>query len=310
MGCEYTPSPSRTNRPREDRRQSKVYGSTNASAKPVRNEDGEQTLGPREVSSSADVSLTTDPPMQTGKSLLHFDNAGQLVRTGHAAKTVEDTSSGSNVALNDDERVTSANLTQEQANRRTFSRSLVDLNCRQEYGAGQGTSHPPQAHAFGNDGASLTTGLLAQCPLPYACTPEPGTGQSDSSPTARWLDLLIADAATNDGMQTDLGFGVNGLDIFDNSVIQTPAGSDRETPAEEPQSQRDIIPRGHEKNPVISKSAYLQERIACAGDSAREKEKQAWRTLEPIRLQPQEHILFRHFAEHISQWVKSFSCSR
>ncbi|KAI9898110.1 hypothetical protein N3K66_006470 [Trichothecium roseum] len=107
-------------------------------------------------------------------------------------------------------------------------------------------------------------------------------------------------------MQTDLGLGVNGLDIFGNSVIQTPADLDRETPAAEPQPQRDIIPRGQKKNTVISRSAYLQERIACAGDSAHEKEKQAWKTLEPIRLQPQEHVLFRHFAEHISQWMDLF----
>lgn len=115
--------------------------------------------------------------------------------------------------------------------------------------------------------------------------------------TLRWLDLLIGDATLNYGPLPDLSLHQDGFNIFGNSVAQTPVATDEaETPAT------------HDSPEVTMQNAYLQERIA--DNKAISRDKKLWQTAEPIALQPQEHVLFRHFTEHISRWVRVFDPAR
>lgn len=111
--------------------------------------------------------------------------------------------------------------------------------------------------------------------------------------TMRWLDLLIGDATLNYGPLPDLSLHQDGFNIFGNSVAQTPVPTDEaETPAT------------HDGPEVTLQNAYLQERIP--DNKATSRDKKLWQAAEPIALQPQEHVLFRHFTEHISRWVCVF----
>lgn len=110
--------------------------------------------------------------------------------------------------------------------------------------------------------------------------------------TMRWLDLLIGDATLNYGPLPDLSFHQDGFNIFGNSVAQTPVPTDEaETPAT------------HDSPQATLQNAYLQERIP--DNKAISRDKKLWQAAEPIALQPQEHVLFRHFTEHISRWVRA-----
>ncbi|KAF7561140.1 hypothetical protein G7046_g3010 [Stylonectria norvegica] len=135
----------------------------------------------------------------------------------------------------------------------------------------------------------------------YANTPDSGIGRSGESLTLRWLDLLIGDATVNYGPIPEYPYGANGFNVFGNSVAQTP-----EPPEDDDASPTDAQT---DKSTVISHNPYLLERISCMGDQLRQKE-QGWQAMDPIDLQPNEHILFRHFIERISLWMDLFEPQR
>lgn len=118
------------------------------------------------------------------------------------------------------------------------------------------------------------------------------------TPTARWLELLIGDALLENGTLPDIDLEYSTLSMFGNSVVQTPASiiaEDRQTPV-----------FGTETDSRLGTSrtlhASLQERLPQLGND-QVSEKQAWYSVEPIKLSPQECILFYHFVKHVSQWV-------
>ncbi|KPM46363.1 hypothetical protein AK830_g146 [Neonectria ditissima] len=150
---------------------------------------------------------------------------------------------------------------------------------------------------------SPTNVSFHHAPLPYAATPDSGVSHGAESLTSRWLHLLIGDASLNWGPLPELDFDLNGYDIFGNSVAQTPVALDENgTPQADDRQRTDNLDTQIGKLPMTSHSPYLQERILFAGDQLRATE-QAWQALEPIVLQQQEHILFRHFIDHISHWL-------
>lgn len=143
-------------------------------------------------------------------------------------------------------------------------------------------------------------------PPPYSSTPDSGNGHTADSPTSKWLDLLIADATLNQRSPADFQYDFNGLDIFGNSVLQTTVLPDETNAGGNNQSGGSVPALPTNKPGASPRNAYLGERISKTRDQQREKE-QAWEASEPIDLQPQEHILFRHFVEHISKWVSALA---
>ncbi|POR35126.1 hypothetical protein TPAR_04660, partial [Tolypocladium paradoxum] len=143
--------------------------------------------------------------------------------------------------------------------------------------------------------------LLQPGLIPYANTPDSGNAYGVSL-TNRWLDLLIGDATLNYGPLPEVHFEPDGTNIFGNSVAQSPVPADGDSGSQ----TGDDRPRGlgahTEGERVETHNAYLRERIVCARDRLREKD-QAWKALEPLNLQPHEHVLFRHFTDHVSRWV-------
>lgn len=160
-----------------------------------------------------------------------------------------------------------------------------------------------------------TTSCLHEGPsrtqVPYALTPSYGdrselinSSKPGESPTSRWLDLLIADA--NDWASLERYLEPNGLDIFGNSVTQTPEITPPGSPGppgpppQENDDGNDYSPTASTVSP-LPRHAYLLERAPCNAHQLREE--QAWAAQDPIELRPAEHILFKHFVERISQWV-------
>lgn len=129
---------------------------------------------------------------------------------------------------------------------------------------------------------------------PYADTPESGPAPGES-PTSRWLDLLIADATLHESASSELHRESNGFDIFGNSVAQTPVATPVPPPSDDGEWPRNTtVP--------LTRNAHLLERTPYNGDYLREQK--AWAAVDPIELQPREHVLFSHFVQHISRWVK------
>lgn len=145
-------------------------------------------------------------------------------------------------------------------------------------------------------------------PPPYSSTPDSTNGHTADSPTSKWLDLLIADATLNQRSPSGFQYDFNGLDIFGNSVLQTTVLPDETNAASagNNDSSGGVTGLPTSKPGASPRNAYLGERISKTRDQQREKE-QAWEASEPIDLQPQEHVLFRHFVEHISKWVSASS---
>jgi hypothetical protein len=136
---------------------------------------------------------------------------------------------------------------------------------------------------------SPTQAAFQTAALAYHSTPDSGVNHGNGSLTLRWLDLLIGDATLNYGPLPELEIGP---DVFGNAVTQTPASLDEAA-----------TPATNDSSGVTTQSAYLQERLPDRrGPSG---DKQLWQASEAIALQPQEHILFRHFTEHISRWVRA-----
>ncbi|KAI0894733.1 fungal-specific transcription factor domain-containing protein, partial [Annulohypoxylon nitens] len=111
--------------------------------------------------------------------------------------------------------------------------------------------------------------------------------------TAKWLDLLIGDAAADDGLLPDLDPGSTSVDIFGNPIMHSPSSD---------ANRRGSI--GHSETSHAS-NPFLQERyIKLGGDQLLEK--QAWHSKEPLKLLPQEKYLFQSFVRHISCWMDFF----
>ncbi|UPK90964.1 hypothetical protein LCI18_001899 [Fusarium solani-melongenae] len=150
----------------------------------------------------------------------------------------------------------------------------------------------PHAHP---EMLSPTQAAFQTAALAYHSTPDSGVNHGNGSLTLRWLDLLIGDATLNYGPLPELEIGP---DVFGNAVTQTPTSLDEAaTPA-----------TNDGGSSITTQSAYLQERLPDRrGPSG---DKQLWQASEAIALQPQEHILFRHFTEHISRWMDLFEPQR
>ncbi|KAM0543601.1 hypothetical protein ACHAPJ_012188 [Fusarium lateritium] len=127
----------------------------------------------------------------------------------------------------------------------------------------------------------------------------------DASLTLKWLDLLLGDAAINYGPLPEAFPDTAGTNIFGNSAVQSPTALGEDNvphtggDAARPLETHTIEPR------IETRNSYLRERIPAKEDQIREKD-QTWQALEPINLQTQELILFRHFIDHISQWMDLF----
>ncbi|RSL48845.1 hypothetical protein CEP53_009387 [Fusarium sp. AF-6] len=141
---------------------------------------------------------------------------------------------------------------------------------------------------------SPTQAAFQTAALAYHSTPDSGVNHASGSLTLRWLDLLIGDATLNYGPLPELEIGP---DVFGNAVTQTPASLDEAA-----------TPATNDSSGVTTQSAYLQERLHDKAGSAGDKH--LWQASEAIALQPQEHILFRHFTEHISRWMDLFEPQR
>ncbi|KAL6401068.1 hypothetical protein AUP68_16791 [Ilyonectria robusta] len=121
------------------------------------------------------------------------------------------------------------------------------------------------------------------------------------TPTARWLELLIGDAVLDNGTLPEIDLEYSALSMFGNSLVQTPAS----TAAED---QRTPLFRTEvDSSSVTSRTLHvsLQERLPQLG-SDQVSEKQAWYSIEAIKLSPQECRLFHHFVQHVSQWIDLF----
>ncbi|KAK2590334.1 hypothetical protein QQS21_011977 [Conoideocrella luteorostrata] len=144
--------------------------------------------------------------------------------------------------------------------------------------------------------------------LPSGCSPDshPMSGESHYSPTSRWLKLLISDTALDTALGEFTVIEQNGLDIFGNSLHQTPSSL---VEGSSSSALPDHIIEAQETNQQFLSSSrkwlhpYLQERISPCCSPEKEKEEQRWKAKDPLVLRPQEQILFQHFIEHISQWV-------
>ncbi|CAJ0552529.1 Ff.00g006070.m01.CDS01 [Fusarium sp. VM40] len=152
---------------------------------------------------------------------------------------------------------------------------------------------------------SIAYGLPSPAQLPYHPMSMTYGSPSDASLTLKWLDLLLGDVAINYGPLPEPFPDPGGTNIFGNSAIQSPTTlGDNSVSHTVDDIARLCGPHTSEPR-VETRNAYLRERIPSGEDQVREKD-QAWQALEPINLQTQELILFRHFTDHISQWMDLF----
>lgn len=152
----------------------------------------------------------------------------------------------------------------------------------------------PDSHPLGHEMLSPTQAALQTTAFAYHSTPDSGASHGTGSLTLRWLDLLIGDATVNYGPLPELDIDPGGANVFGNSVPETPASlNGAATPAP---NDRQAADAG-----ATTQNSYLQERLHDHGGPSGDK--QLWQASEAMSLQPQEHILFRHFTEHISRWV-------
>ncbi|KAM0187166.1 hypothetical protein ACHAPI_011307 [Fusarium lateritium] len=138
--------------------------------------------------------------------------------------------------------------------------------------------------------------------LPFNPMPMTYESPPDASLTLKWLDLLLGDTAIDYGPLPDAFPDPDGADIFGNSAVQSPTAlGDKNVPRAggdvgRPYEMHTVEPRIETQNP------YLRERIPSGEDQIRERNK-TWQASEPINLQTQELILFRHFIDNISPWL-------
>lgn len=162
----------------------------------------------------------------------------------------------------------------------------------------RGTGSLTQVPSFVFEEPSQAQQSLYQAPPPYWSTPDSEAGLDEGSPTSKWLDLLISDATLNDRTASEFQYSPNTLEIFDNVLQHMPAAT-RGVTAESVDSDVGRVTGG--RLSALTHNNYLKERTSRTRET--QQERQEWEALEPIELQAREHVLFRHFVEHISQWV-------
>jgi hypothetical protein len=116
------------------------------------------------------------------------------------------------------------------------------------------------------------------------------------SPTSQWINLLIGDATLFYGPLPEY------IDIFGNAAKVNPIASNEldigHAQTRDVESHRPVA-----RTPAFSTRHHdLQERESYHGDKLIEKER-TWGIPGSIQLRAREQVLFRHFVEHISQWV-------
>lgn len=123
-------------------------------------------------------------------------------------------------------------------------------------------------------------------------------GASLENATAIWVDLLLQDAAMQEFEFSSINLEPEGVVLLSNSAIQSPAiGRFPQKKSGEP-----LSPAPCTSNP------YLQERVPDLSDY-QQIEKQTWSLATPLHILPDEHVVFRNFVEHISQWASAYSHS-
>lgn len=173
--------------------------------------------------------------------------------------------------------------------------AVVDESPRAHLGApghednrgSQGLPHP-LVYGLPSPGQMLFQSAINPC----ASTPDSSIAYGVPL-TTRWLDLLIGDATLHYGPLTEAHIPSGGINIFGNSVAHSPVSIEEDSVSHAGSASGGVVETRH---------PYLRERIVGARDRLREKD-QAWKALEPLGLQAQEHVLFRHFTDHVSQWV-------
>lgn len=113
--------------------------------------------------------------------------------------------------------------------------------------------------------------------------------------TSIWVDLLIHDAALQADHVHNVDIDLEGIDILDNSLVQSPSHfGDRTTGAF-------LAPEEVGKSPTSS-NPLLQERTTSVIEFEA-LEKKEWHSASPISLTSSEVVLFQHFVRKLSQWV-------
>ncbi|KAM0240056.1 hypothetical protein ACHAP5_008154 [Fusarium lateritium] len=189
--------------------------------------------------------------------------------------------------------------------------SVIIVNQEESrHGNTQIIQSPQNSHGSHGDYGDLTYTQLdpivyvspSPAQLPFNPMPMAYESPPDASLTLKWLDLLLGDTAINYGPLPDAFSDPDGADIFGNSAVQSPTTLGNKNV---PRAGGDIgrLCEVHTIEPRIeTQNPYLRERIPSGEDQIRERNK-TWQASEPINLQTQELILFRHFIDNISQWA-------
>lgn len=240
-------------------------------------------------------SLSTDP--------IVVEDAGWTDASSIKDRTVVIAAVPDRGSLNGDETITPSErydfhaMDSTQGHQPVTAGSLDSLSSLPPYGVQ--TPAPPSASV------SASAVAVAEYRALYQFTGYPGIPVE--SPTTRWLDLLVHDATIQNGPLPDWEYDSNGLDVFGNSVAQSPmsvpnaAAASLSVPLKPVDDGPSLARQRHPFSASSTTSAYLTERIPHVGNQKREEV--AWKAVESIELRPHETILLRHYAEHISRWV-------
>ena len=149
-----------------------------------------------------------------------------------------------------------------------------------------------------HDGQPQTMTLgIPQVATPRGLAPPSLASSADSfeRATARWVGLLLQDADMLDVGLAETNFEADGVNIFGNSAVQSPANGPNSAP-EGVWEQEDVVNSPRLSNP------YLRERVTHLIEY-QIFEKQEWHSDMPLQISPYEHPLFKTFVSHVSPWV-------
>jgi hypothetical protein len=149
-----------------------------------------------------------------------------------------------------------------------------------------------------HDGRAQTMTLdIPQVATPRGLTPPSLASSADSfeRATARWVGLLLQDADMLDVGLSEINFEADGVNIFGNSAVQSPANG-ANSASEGVWGQKDVVNSPRLSNP------YLQERVPHLIEY-QIFEKQEWHSDMPLQISPYEHPIFKTFVCHVSPWV-------
>jgi hypothetical protein len=179
-----------------------------------------------------------------------------------------------------------------------------------------GMSGDQMADPFGNGGAvSLPVHLgggmslhsaqaqTMSLDIPTVATPQglapPSLASSADNferATARWVGLLLQDADMLDVGLAEINFEADGVNIFGNSAVQSPANRSTSAP-DGVWGQEEVNDSPRLSNP------YLRERVPHLIEYHHIFERQEWHSDMPLQILPYEHPIFKTFVCHISLWV-------